>query len=69
MGHTLFLLMSAVKSENFTAILDSCFSGAATRKFKVRAREGGKNVLISPLEKAYHEIWLSKLYLSRKNFV
>lgn len=69
MGHTLFLLMSAVKTENFTAVLDSCFSGAATRKIKVRAREGGKGVQISPQEKAYQEKWLSKLNLSRKKFV
>lgn len=69
MGHTLFLLMSAVKSENFTAVLDSCFSGAATRKFKVRAREGGKNVRISPQEKAYQNKFLSQLNISRKKFV
>src|SRR5919199_4004556 len=38
MGHTLFLLMSALKSENFTAVLDSCYSGGATRKeFQVRS--------------------------------
>lgn len=41
MGHTLFVLMSAIKTENFTAILDSFFSGLATRNFKVRSREGG----------------------------
>lgn len=69
MGHTLFLLMSAVKSENFTAVLDSCFSGAATRKFRVRARQGGKKIEISPLEKAYQEQWLSRLKLSREAFV
>jgi hypothetical protein len=69
MGHTLFLLMSAVKSENFTAVLDSCFSSAATRKFRVRARDGGSNVQISPEEKSYQEKWLSQLKLSREDFV
>jgi hypothetical protein len=69
MGHTLFLLMSAVKSENFTAVLDSCYSGAATRKFKVRAREGGEKVEISPEEKAYQDKWLSRLSLSREEYI
>ncbi|MEO0844566.1 MAG: caspase family protein, partial [Cyanobacteria bacterium J06643_5] len=31
MGRTLFLLMSALKTENVTAVLDSCFSGGGTR--------------------------------------
>lgn len=48
MGHTLFLLMASVKSENFTAVLDSCFSGGATRDFRVRSRDGGKNIQVLP---------------------
>ncbi len=69
MGHTLFLLMSAIKTENFTAILDSCFSGLKTRDFKGRSREGGETIKISPLEKAYQETWLSRLNLSPEEFV
>lgn len=69
MGHTLFLLMSAVQTENFTAVLDSCYSGGASRKFRVRSREGGSKVLISPQEKSYQEKWLSRLNLSREEFV
>ena len=70
MGHTLFLLMSALKSENFTAVLDSCYSGAATRReFRVRARDGGNKVQISPEEKSYQDKWLSRLNLSREEFV
>ena len=69
MGHTLFLLMSAVKSENFTAVLDSCYSGAASRKIRVRARDGGNKVQISPEEKSYQDKWLSRLNLSREEFV
>jgi len=69
MGHTLFLLMSALKSENFTAVLDSCYSGAATRKFRVRARDGGNKVEISPEERSYQDKWLSRLNLSREEFV
>ena len=69
MGHTLFLLMSAVKSENFTAVLDSCYSGGAVRERTIRARDGGQKVQISPAEKAYQEQWLSRLKLSRAEFV
>ncbi len=70
MGHTLFLLMSALPSENFTAVLDSCYSGGAARPpFRVRARDGGNKVQISPEEKAYQDQWLSRLKLSREEFV
>lgn len=70
MGHTLFLLMSAVQSENFTAVLDSCYSGGATRpEYLIRARDGGSNLQISPVEKAYQEKWLSRLNLSRADFI
>ncbi|RCJ23290.1 peptidase C14 [Nostoc sp. ATCC 43529] len=69
MGHTLFLLMSACQSENFTAVLDSCFSGGATRNYKVRSRPGGNSVQISANEKNYQKKWLSKLNLSRQEFI
>ncbi|MDY7024023.1 MAG: caspase family protein, partial [Cyanobacteriota bacterium] len=69
MGHTLFLLMSAIQTENVTAILDSCFSGLTTRDYKVRSREGGEKVKISPQEKAYQEKWLSRLGWSEDEFV
>ena len=70
MGHTLFLLMLALKSENFTAILDSCYSGGATRDIRVRARDSqGKKVQISPAEKSYQDQWLSRLNLSREDYV
>jgi hypothetical protein len=70
MGHTLFLLMSAVPTENITVVLDSCFSGGGTRNdFKVRSRNGGKNILVSPDEKSYQKRWLSRLKLSHSEFV
>ena len=69
MGHTLFLLMSALKSENVTVILDSCFAGGATREERVRSRDGGKNVLVSSNEKTYQQQWLSRLNLSPEDFV
>ena len=41
MGRTLFLLMSALKTENVTAVLDSCFSGGGTRgNFRIRSVSG-----------------------------
>jgi hypothetical protein len=69
MGHTLFLLMSALKTENVTVVLDSCFSGGATREARVRSRDGGKNVLVSSDEKTYQEQWLSRLKMSPEEFV
>lgn len=68
-GHTLFLLMSALKTENVTAVLDSCFSGGATRDVKVRSRDGGEKILVSHDEKTYQEEWLSRLNLSPEEFI
>ncbi|MGB5959972.1 MAG: caspase family protein [Coleofasciculaceae cyanobacterium] len=71
MGHTLFLLMSALKSENVTVVLDSCFSGGGTREVpgRVRSRNGGENILVSAKEKSYQEQWLSRLKMSPEDFV
>jgi hypothetical protein len=70
MGHTLFLLMSAVQSENFTVVLDSCYSGGGTRgNFRIRSRDGGSQLQISPNEKAYQEQWLSRLSMSPQEFI
>jgi hypothetical protein len=70
MGHTLFLLMLALKSENFTAVLDSCYSGGSTREIRVRARDNkDKKLQISPGEKLYQDQWLSRLNLSREDYV
>lgn len=69
MGHTLFLLTSALKTENFTGIIDSCFSGMTTRDFTVRSRAGGDKIEITPQEKAYQEKWLSRLDMSKDEFV
>ncbi|MFB2834243.1 caspase family protein [Floridanema evergladense] len=69
MGHTLFLLMSALKTENVTVVLDSCFSGGATRESRVRSRDGGKKVLVSADEKTYQQQWLSQLKMSSEEFI
>ncbi len=53
MGHTLFLLMYALKTDNVTFVLDSCHSGGAKRgNFIVRSRSGGKKLQISPPRKS-----------------
>jgi metacaspase-1 len=74
MGHTLFLLRSAVNTEYFTTVLDSCHSGGATRfSFKIRARDGYTpgfaSISISPLEKEFQEKWLSKLGTNPSDFI
>ncbi|MGB7442157.1 MAG: caspase family protein [Coleofasciculaceae cyanobacterium] len=68
-GHTLFLLMNALKSENVTAVLDSCYSGGGTRgNFAVRARSGGSTLKPIAAEQAYQQQWLEKLNLSPAEF-
>ncbi|HEY9596814.1 MAG TPA: caspase family protein, partial [Cyanophyceae cyanobacterium] len=69
MGHTLFLLMDAIKTENVTVVLDSCHSGGGTRgNFRVRSRSGGSQLQPVDAEKAYQQQWLSKLNLSPDTF-
>jgi hypothetical protein len=72
-GHTLFLLMSALQTDNVTAILDCCHAGGGTRgNFLVRAipRMGGsEQFLPSPAEKQYQQQWLSRLKLSPEEFI
>src|SRR5919199_2104404 len=69
MGHTLFLLMYALQTENVTAVLDSCYSGGGTRgNLKVRSLRGGSQVQIANSELEYQKQWLSKLNLSPDEF-
>jgi hypothetical protein len=64
-GKTLFLLMSAIKTDNLTVVLDSCYSGGGKRgNLTVRSIEGGEDYLPSSLEQEYQQKWLSKLKLS-----
>ncbi|PZD72928.1 hypothetical protein C1752_02689 [Acaryochloris thomasi RCC1774] len=73
MGHTLFLLMSAVPTDNLTMVLDSCFSGGGKRgNMRVRsinrlARESG-GVFPNREELAYQQQWLSRLKMSADEF-
>ncbi|MEM9927191.1 MAG: caspase family protein [Cyanobacteria bacterium P01_D01_bin.50] len=70
MGHTLFLLMYALKTDNVTVVLDSCHSGGAKRgNFVVRSRSAGKKLQISPSELEYQRQWLKRLNLSPEEFI
>jgi hypothetical protein len=72
MGHTLFLLGSAVQTDNLTVILDSCFSGGGKRgNMTVRSlprlgREGG--IFPTQEELAYQQQWLARLKMSPSEF-
>ncbi|HEY9602367.1 MAG TPA: caspase family protein [Allocoleopsis sp.] len=69
MGHTLFLLMDALKTENVTVVLDSCHSGGGTRgNFRVRSRDSGSKLQVIDNELAYQQQWLSKLGLNAEQF-
>ena len=64
-GKTLFLLMSAIETDNLTVVLDSCYSGGGKRgNLTVRSIEGGEDYLPSSLEQEYQQKWLSNLKLS-----
>jgi len=62
MGRTLFLLMSAVNTENLTVVLDSCYSGGGIRgNQRVRSTRGNTTPFPSPIELAYQEQWRQTL--------
>jgi len=65
MGKTLFLLMSALKTENVTAVLDCCYSGGGTRGSE-RVRADASNSFYQPSadEIAYQQSWMRKLGIS-----
>ncbi|WP_414529430.1 caspase family protein [Nodularia chucula] len=70
MGHTLFLLMSALQTENVTFVLDCCHSGGGTRGiFRVRSIDGGSLLEPSPTELDYQRQWLGKLGMSPQDFI
>lgn len=72
MGHTLFLLMSALNTENLTVVLDSCYSGAGKRgNLTVRSlpREGSPlKYYPNPQELEYQQQLLARLNLSAAEF-
>jgi hypothetical protein len=72
MGKTLFLLMSAVKTEYLTVVLDSCYSGGGIRgNLVIRStRLNDDNTIsnASPEEFEYQKHWCEKLNLSPEEF-
>ncbi|NEO86105.1 MAG: DUF4384 domain-containing protein [Spirulina sp. SIO3F2] len=69
MGQTLFLLMSALgrKTENITAVLDSCYSGGGARgETIVRAGQPGRRVREAEFD--YQRSLLQRLNLSPAQF-
>ncbi|MTJ10423.1 caspase family protein [Anabaena sp. UHCC 0204] len=70
MGHTLFLLVSALQTENVTVVLDSCHSGGGTRGiFRVRSIDGGNLLQANKGELDYQRQWLGKLGMSPQDFI
>ena len=73
-GRTLFLLMEAIKTENLTVVLDSCFSGASTRgnalvrSASSRLSRSGKILVASKEELEYQQQWLAQLKLPFDEF-
>lgn len=72
-GHSLFLLMSRVNTDNMTVVLDSCHSGGGTRgNYLVRSipRLGGSDRFRpSPAEQELQQRLLSELNLSPEEFI
>ncbi|MFB2839058.1 caspase family protein [Floridanema evergladense] len=72
MGKTLFLLMSAVQTENLTVVLDSCFSGGADRGNLVvrsaRFERETENIKVDKAELEYQQKLLSQLNFSPDKF-
>jgi hypothetical protein len=71
MGQTLFLLMSAVPTENLTIVLDSCYSGGGDRgNLVIRSArlDRGEDKQASREEFEYQQKWLKQLNLSPQEF-
>jgi hypothetical protein len=69
MGRTLFLLMSALPTENVTVVLDCCYSGGGTRgNIRVRSARGGSQFKPNQTELDYQQKWLNQLSLNSEEF-
>jgi hypothetical protein len=68
-GTTLFLLMTALKTDSVAVVLDSCHSGGGTRGnllFRsTSSRLGSGNAVPSDEELAYQQQWLERLNLTQ----
>ena len=72
MGRSLFLLLSALKTNNVTTVLDSCYAGGGTRGNvrirsvqETRAGLGGFDPAPIAAELEFQEQWMRKLNLTR----
>ncbi len=69
-GHTLFLLMSALQTENVTVVLDCCHAGGGKRgNVRVRSLDGNAELTLSAAELDYRRRWLARLHLTSDEFV
>lgn len=66
MGRTLFLLRSALKTDNVTMVLDSCHSGGGTRGNLVIRSVPGDSLDPLPEEIAYQKSWMKQLGLNEE---
>ncbi|MBD3886747.1 caspase family protein [Phormidium tenue FACHB-886] len=67
MGRSLFLLMSALNTENVTVVLDCCYSGGGTRG-NARVRSIPRDRPPSEIELAYQQRWLTELAINPEEF-
>lgn len=69
-GGTIFLLTSALNTDNVTVVLDCCYSGGTTRgNLRIRSRSSNSRLQVIATEKEYQQRWLSRLNLSRAEFI
>ncbi|MGB3404007.1 MAG: caspase family protein [Microcoleaceae cyanobacterium] len=69
MGRSLFLLMSALSTQNVTVLLDCCYSGGGTRgNIRVRSVRGGSKFKPHQTELDYQQKWLNKLSFNPDKF-
>ncbi|MDY6898625.1 MAG: caspase family protein, partial [Cyanobacteriota bacterium] len=67
MGRSLFLLMSALKTNNVTVVLDSCHSGGGTRgNYQVRSAIRNNIDTLEPSQReiSYQQSWMNRLGIS-----
>jgi Caspase domain len=66
-GHTLWLLMAALNTENVTFVIDTPYSGGLVSS-TLKTSKSEEKFQASPEEKAYQTIWLQRLGLSAEEF-
>lgn len=67
-GHTLWLLMAALNTENVTLVLDTNYSGGLFNS-ALKSNQPQHKFYTSPEEKVYQQRWLKHLNLSQNEFL